>query len=474
MSSFTFGPLSNRPPYQGKNTLIQDKNGRVWFVPINRSPSPLPPEILSEIFYHCLPTNRDFLIPDPDEAPLILCRICHRWREVALMTPHLWSSLCLDLDTLTESSLALAESITLYQAWISRAGRTPLSLCVQALGRIRVDESMRSLLKTVATLSAQWRNIALDVEAKLAKRMLSQGMKYPLLEKFTISGNDGVLMLPASFRDAPRLREVEAHETYQTVWHMHLPWNRLAKFRSRCIGLFACLEILRDAAALLDGSFTISHVTPSAPPRVPPLTSLRSLTLSTLENSSVPFMSVLNYLKTPALQTLTLDVPYDTSTRVSDMSTFLSFAARSSLQLQTLTLSFVPMTAEILIEWLKATPSLVKLTLEPPVGVKMNLILSELTDNSKFLPNLRCLRLFFSCIPVPLHEITPAALVKLLCWRWEAVGIAQLLFFRLSYNSHELSFKKTINSSPDLQRLKKEGLISHIGASWSPIDSSDE
>ncbi|KAJ7868299.1 hypothetical protein B0H13DRAFT_1511581, partial [Mycena leptocephala] len=52
----------------------------------------LPPEILALIFIQCLP---DHVFPSLSTAPLLLCGICHRWREVVLSTPNLWSSISL-------------------------------------------------------------------------------------------------------------------------------------------------------------------------------------------------------------------------------------------------------------------------------------------------------------------------------------------------------------------------------------------
>ncbi|KAJ6602675.1 hypothetical protein DFH09DRAFT_899670, partial [Mycena vulgaris] len=52
----------------------------------------LPPEIVSQIFEHCLPTSRQPRARSY-EAPLSLTHICHRWRKIAHRTPALWSTL---------------------------------------------------------------------------------------------------------------------------------------------------------------------------------------------------------------------------------------------------------------------------------------------------------------------------------------------------------------------------------------------
>ncbi|KAJ7215601.1 hypothetical protein GGX14DRAFT_305468, partial [Mycena pura] len=49
----------------------------------------LPPEITSRIFVHCLP-HHGRVRPSLRCAPLVLTRICGKWRAVALSTGELW------------------------------------------------------------------------------------------------------------------------------------------------------------------------------------------------------------------------------------------------------------------------------------------------------------------------------------------------------------------------------------------------
>ncbi|KAE9400643.1 hypothetical protein BT96DRAFT_818902, partial [Gymnopus androsaceus JB14] len=49
----------------------------------------LPAEVLSEIFFHCLPTDRN-PVRSIKEAPLLFTRVCSRWRSIALESPRLW------------------------------------------------------------------------------------------------------------------------------------------------------------------------------------------------------------------------------------------------------------------------------------------------------------------------------------------------------------------------------------------------
>ncbi|KAH6874316.1 hypothetical protein BKA70DRAFT_1577279, partial [Coprinopsis sp. MPI-PUGE-AT-0042] len=51
-------------------------------------------DLLRETFVRCLPSQGTF---DSTEAPLLLCHVCHHWREVATDHSLLWTSLKLKL-----------------------------------------------------------------------------------------------------------------------------------------------------------------------------------------------------------------------------------------------------------------------------------------------------------------------------------------------------------------------------------------
>ncbi|KAF8878836.1 hypothetical protein BD779DRAFT_1789131 [Infundibulicybe gibba] len=61
-----------------------------------QDPSPsisdIPPEVLGEIFLHCL-LLKGWGSFSPCDAPWVLIKVCHLWKEVALSTPLLWSRL---------------------------------------------------------------------------------------------------------------------------------------------------------------------------------------------------------------------------------------------------------------------------------------------------------------------------------------------------------------------------------------------
>ncbi|KAJ6453156.1 hypothetical protein C8R45DRAFT_762361, partial [Mycena sanguinolenta] len=84
----------------------------------------LPVEISSEILVRCLPDSPRVY---PHQVPLSFLRICHRWTDIALATPSLWTSI------LWES---IADAVNL-DSWLQQARVLPL--CTSLHGDLRPD-----------------------------------------------------------------------------------------------------------------------------------------------------------------------------------------------------------------------------------------------------------------------------------------------------------------------------------------------
>lgn len=59
----------------------------------------MPPGILRNIFSYCLPYAASEKIIDVSEAPLLLTQICSHWRDLAINTPTIWSTIALKFPT---------------------------------------------------------------------------------------------------------------------------------------------------------------------------------------------------------------------------------------------------------------------------------------------------------------------------------------------------------------------------------------
>ncbi|KAJ7766676.1 hypothetical protein B0H16DRAFT_1366748 [Mycena metata] len=479
MSSFALGPLSHRrPEYQKQNSLVVDKRGRLRFAALSRRILALPLEILAEIFLHSLP-NDEFISPGLSSAPLVLCGVCSCWREVALSTPRLWNSLVLDMP-LARKRTAYVE---LYQSWLSRARSTPISLALQDADDGALPSTVLPLLQTVARLSPQWRNIDVDLGANLAKILFSSEGDidpFPLLEKLGISRHNSVAQtnLTISFCDAPKLREIFA-PAYNALLPMLFPWAQITRVRIGNILLYHCLEIFRNASHLVSGTFEVQDDGSALPTSILLLPHLQSLTLagiSVTDANRIP-MTILDCLKTPALENLSLQFAYFYGSHAWtgawsanwDVSPFLSFLSRSSCQLHTLALSLMPTTTETFIQCLKATPSVVHLKLEPLQVVDRTTMFAQLTADAAFLPKLETLDIF-SSKHTGFVRVDSAVIIKMLDWRWAGVDIAQLRSFRMLQTHEPRTFDSTAH--PECRRLEQEGMILSCGVKQESFQES--
>ncbi|PPQ95683.1 hypothetical protein CVT26_008335 [Gymnopilus dilepis] len=116
----------------------------------------LPDDILSEIFYQCIHSHRNPLM-SASEAPVLLTRICSRWRSVALSSPELWARLHIPFcdnyllcDAANEPTIpqgddkngnaeeegrrayeVLSKRVVVIKEWLERSGSRPLTLSLR-------------------------------------------------------------------------------------------------------------------------------------------------------------------------------------------------------------------------------------------------------------------------------------------------------------------------------------------------------
>ncbi|KAJ7171976.1 hypothetical protein C8R46DRAFT_1084394 [Mycena filopes] len=436
---------------------------------------PLPPEIIAEIFSHCLPSESEYTVPDLDTAPLILCRLCRQYRDIALSTPVLWSSLSLDMNRMTPLSLAFRDEFSSRR----RMGRP---------GPVAPD-TLKSLVQKIRDLSGQWRNILIDLQLQDDTDLQSQvdivhfpiTGQLPLLEKLDIGNLTKVTsrsLISLGDSVAPRLRCVSVR--YHAS--MRLPWHQLTTFRS-VIGLniSTALKVLRDSPNLLEAALAAHNIAFATPSGLP-LVMTRQVRLQTLTLGGFAGdpddCAVFAYLRTPALKTLRV-LFNDSVHRPVDASPLISFFAQPALHLHTLILSHLPATPADLIACLAASSSLVDFTLKlafptaPSTGsdarrVEVDTLLAQFTRQAEFLPHLASLHLVFpgnSCD----GGVSPSAVIEMLCWRW---GSTPLRSFRLAHGAYyEISAELAINSHPEFARLKDEGMNLYVGKAFTDTDS---
>ncbi|KAK6977574.1 hypothetical protein R3P38DRAFT_2748122 [Favolaschia claudopus] len=148
-------------PYEAElaklNAFIQHLRARrdkvKYYVDSHRAlishPRRLPQDIIEEIFLACLPTTHDAVM-SPTEPPLLLGRICSRWRSIAFALPRLWSSLHIHLRFVDSHEKRVAA----VDEWLKRASPLPLSISVHGDdGPFKNDTAVVDIL---TRLSSHW------------------------------------------------------------------------------------------------------------------------------------------------------------------------------------------------------------------------------------------------------------------------------------------------------------------------------
>lgn len=152
-----------------------------------------PSELLSLIFAHCLPETEHFL-PSSKLAPMLLTRICRRWREVATGMSSLWSRVIVDIDSEDWQRTAFC-----YNVWLERSRDRPLSLALKCFK----DNTtyLRSLLE-FHTNQISSLHIILFVNAFTAELLLND---LPVLQELTITAPDPLWCTPSFAQSISRL-----------------------------------------------------------------------------------------------------------------------------------------------------------------------------------------------------------------------------------------------------------------------------
>ena len=143
-------------------------------------PRRVPDDVLQEIFYQTLPTDRNALL-DNKAAPLIFTRICHQWRQVAFTTPRLWSTIHIyahatprfyfgkndpATNMLSNKQLSEKRDILLGTAvseWLKRSGDLPLHISFVATSKRRRDPPVVDpYLSFIVPFSSRWKSLVLE------------------------------------------------------------------------------------------------------------------------------------------------------------------------------------------------------------------------------------------------------------------------------------------------------------------------
>ncbi|KAF7322038.1 F-box domain-containing protein [Mycena kentingensis (nom. inval.)] len=206
----------------------------------------LPNELLVEIFTHyILPaavrigTNARI-----QRGPLLLCRVCHRWRAVCLAAPQFWTTLVAapgGEDGREDRFIELLES------WLTRAGELPIELVLK-LPRPTSSLSRR-ILSTALRCPGQLRRLQLPLYPLFS---LNRPLPFSRLEDLTIHGN-GIVPDDSDalvcFSEASSLRRVSL--TKVPLLDITLPWHQLTELALAKVHIFTLFTVVLEYTPLL-------------------------------------------------------------------------------------------------------------------------------------------------------------------------------------------------------------------------------
>lgn len=284
----------------------------------------LPPELISEIFVHCLPP---FLHLSPKSevfrAPLILAGVCQSWRRIALSTPALWTNFSFtarwrggDLapETQLEELLSDENLLAFSTLCLSRSKAMPLrfSFCISSHRRELAEIiahrvlHMMVLQKAIAE-SSRWHSVCFRWDIPGMTRDQSVVSHAPLLENLEIFGDwsEKDLEWGASIiQAAPRLRSL----TWSGPANYLLALQNLTltslTLKTHVVPLLPFLQLLQILPSLVACDAELSGATSTIPPGFPVITnsSIRTFIIETEGN----LREVLDHLNLPALTELSI------------------------------------------------------------------------------------------------------------------------------------------------------------------------
>ena len=271
---------------QSIQKIINDHN--IILSPTRR----LPPDVLHEIFFHCLPTHRNPIIKY-SESPLLLTQICSSWRAIALSSPRIWSKVYIPLPgdpSFSSSHGIITDEITLsirrqrfagvmrsrcdtIRRWLSRSGTCPLSLSVTYPGYYSIledsdDELAHEMFNVLLSFADRWGDVDLSMPESIYNKLqcdinptMLSSLKSLKIDLYRKSTWDSTTPAPIRLLAAPGLRRItiSAIQTLDMTGNLAQSiWNHITHitFASSITDIYL-LVLLRQCPNLVFGKFIV-------------------------------------------------------------------------------------------------------------------------------------------------------------------------------------------------------------------------
>ncbi|EDR15522.1 uncharacterized protein LACBIDRAFT_301988 [Laccaria bicolor S238N-H82] len=399
----------------GKHGALHNKikAHRALISPVRR----LPPDVLGEIFFHCLPQHRNPAM-SAKEAPVLLGRVCSSWRTIVLSTPRLWARIHIPtpntvftrpptpqdheqldpgfVDKISHRSKAAEE-------WIEKSGACPLSISIHMPSyvdtRSRVAGwAFERVTEQLISSRHRWRSLtvrAMDPAFTHLKNIAAEDL--PLLESISLVRlHSGWPPHPSSappkpwslcgLLAAPHLRSLSLSFAYENFANLPVKWAQLTKLEldtegyvhgpiHQGISYQNVKKVLSQCPGLVTCALRLSHPEPlhemvKFDVRLP---RLRNLLLNV---SYAAFGHIFNYFELPQLHNIEFKQPFIRTASSLDIS--LSVPVDILLQnggtLRSLSLDLYSMRKEDLIICLQSSPGITHLRLSAALAPPFALV----------------------------------------------------------------------------------------------------
>ena len=263
---------------------------------------------------------------DRSKSPWVLVQVSHRWREVALAFPKLWSFIHVTSNIKERDVARFSRSLNT----LLRSASYPLSIYIDS----SVEELWDSMFYSLLPHSCRWRDIEITAQPAFFSRLAVVKGCFPLLRSAklnVISPGHHLDFFPIiidTFDSCPMLRDakvIDSSSPFRLV--PHLPWSQLTRF-SGMYAAFQHLSYLQHASNLVECYLSIDSLREPIVSLDDSIVLLPHLTVLIINGD----ISFLNHLCLPELKSLTLNCS------LKSMKSVLALIRRSSCELTHFTL----------------------------------------------------------------------------------------------------------------------------------------
>ncbi|KAJ7608028.1 hypothetical protein DFH06DRAFT_1486330 [Mycena polygramma] len=378
---------------------------RSVFAPIRR----LPAELLTEIVEVCA-SSKNGIIPASCTTPaqemerlakrplLELSQVCSLWHEVAIGTPHLWSTIVINTSNWRQPSLP--RSLSLLASCLSRGGDNPLKIRISGASD---DPGAPSILELLCQHARRWKDCHFGVHHGLQYLLGAKG-NLPILKTLFYSPHFEEFDI---FEVAPALTDVIFMGRPQDVGK--LPWPQIRNF-TYSGGNIMSPAFSSFAQSIATGTtFTFTPIVARVDPGLQPHPIVSNMEILAIvlgiwpsrSNENGRLEQILDSLTVPYLRRFRLmpSMPDCAVLPLWSSEHFLAFSQRSSLHTHLVSLEIgAQITDEELLRCLSGLPLLEELRIQSEVQsgdiFVTDALLNGLTRKPDVAPLIPQLRFF--------------------------------------------------------------------------------